>query len=183
MKVTMDRMLNDFRETMKEIVDVKNGRQKADGLQPSLDKPAFRSSGSNDSLFKQSLRESQLINSSQGTRNFLNLNSIQRADALGKQNSFHLGTFDTQAGSINLETDRKSIQNPLYGGITPSVNAKALKQSIYGNANLVYASQTRGKDVGTIKVLNNNRTGILSNTQTQSAQQLGDAENANNPAA
>ena len=32
MKVTQERLLNDFRETMREIVNVKNGRQKADGL-------------------------------------------------------------------------------------------------------------------------------------------------------
>jgi hypothetical protein len=31
MKVTKERLLNDFRDTMKEIVNVKNGRQKADG--------------------------------------------------------------------------------------------------------------------------------------------------------
>ena len=32
MKVTKERLLNDFRDTMKEIVNVKNGRQKPDGL-------------------------------------------------------------------------------------------------------------------------------------------------------
>jgi len=32
MKVTQERLLNDFRETMREIVNVKNGRQKADGM-------------------------------------------------------------------------------------------------------------------------------------------------------
>ena len=31
MKVTKERLLNDFRDTMREIVNVKNGRQKADG--------------------------------------------------------------------------------------------------------------------------------------------------------
>jgi hypothetical protein len=31
MKVTEERLMNDFRETMREIVNVKNGRQKADG--------------------------------------------------------------------------------------------------------------------------------------------------------
>ena len=33
MKLTKDRLCNDFRETMREIVDVKNGRLRADGGQ------------------------------------------------------------------------------------------------------------------------------------------------------
>jgi len=32
MRVTKDRIYNDFRQTLKEIVDVKNGFVKADGL-------------------------------------------------------------------------------------------------------------------------------------------------------
>lgn len=32
MKVTKERLLNDFRDTMKEIINVKNGRQRPDGL-------------------------------------------------------------------------------------------------------------------------------------------------------
>lgn len=31
MKLTKDRLLNDFRDTMREIIDVKNGRTRADG--------------------------------------------------------------------------------------------------------------------------------------------------------
>ena len=32
MKLTKDRLFNDFRETMREIVDVKNGKTQADGI-------------------------------------------------------------------------------------------------------------------------------------------------------
>ena len=35
MRVTKDRLYNDFRQTLKEIVDVKNGLCKADGLKES----------------------------------------------------------------------------------------------------------------------------------------------------
>ena len=68
MKVTEDRLLCDFRDTLKEIVNVKNGRQRADALVSGKDGPI---GGRSTESIKGSLKGGSIdsmIHSSQGYR-------------------------------------------------------------------------------------------------------------------